>query len=361
MKRALVLSGGGARGSFQVGMLRNLVLERELDFQVIRGVSVGSLNAAVLAMAPTDGGEAASLAALKDRVVELEGLWRNEIRGNHSVYKERTGGFAGLIAGADSLNSFAPLEALIKRHASPQALKESGRDFKVGTVSLVSSLYQEWGPDDDRFLQMLLASSAIPVVFPFQRVKAFGENPKDVLVDGGVRNVSPLSSAFKAGAEEIYLLLASKVLPDPKEKDGVPPTATMKHDYDRWDDNWLGTKVDGLDVLKRTVDILTDEVYLDDIRNAIKWNKVRKLADELAAAEHPEAPGARAVAARLQEALEGMKRRYVPLHIIAPRQWYSNTNASTDFFPSFIDRAIQHGEEVAADESKWFSSGLPDM
>ncbi|MBI3469491.1 MAG: patatin-like phospholipase family protein, partial [Planctomycetes bacterium] len=62
MKRALVLAGGGARGAYQVGMLQELVVNQGLDFTIIRGVSVGALNAAFLAQAPTKPN---SLAALK--------------------------------------------------------------------------------------------------------------------------------------------------------------------------------------------------------------------------------------------------------------------------------------------------------
>ena len=63
-KRALVLASGGARGAYQVGMLQELVVKRGLDFQIIRGVSVGALNAAFLAQAPTQRN---SLAEVKKR------------------------------------------------------------------------------------------------------------------------------------------------------------------------------------------------------------------------------------------------------------------------------------------------------
>src|SRR5262245_31321191 len=99
MRRALVLGGGGARGAFQVGMLDVLVREKGLDFDVIRGVSVGALNAAFLAQAPTAGG---SQANLSKAVGELLRIWTTEIKGNKSVYTERIAGFAGLAAGADS-------------------------------------------------------------------------------------------------------------------------------------------------------------------------------------------------------------------------------------------------------------------
>jgi len=50
-------------------MLHSLVLEQKLDFQILRGVSVGALNASLLAQAPT---RADSLTALQGRLFELE-------------------------------------------------------------------------------------------------------------------------------------------------------------------------------------------------------------------------------------------------------------------------------------------------
>ncbi|OGW39560.1 MAG: hypothetical protein A2Y97_11820 [Nitrospirae bacterium RBG_13_39_12] len=65
MRRALVLAGGGARGAYQAGMLQELVINKGLDFQILRGVSVGALNAAFLAQASTQAG---SLSNLKKKV-----------------------------------------------------------------------------------------------------------------------------------------------------------------------------------------------------------------------------------------------------------------------------------------------------
>ncbi len=336
MKRALVLGGGGARGAFQVGMLEELVLHRGLDFQILRGVSVGALNAAFLAQAPTADD---SLANLQAKVRELSALWRQEIEGNHSVYGHRAGGFAALAAGADSLYTVEPLKKLIERHLDLEALRRSGRDFAVGTVSLVSGRYQEWRPEDPQFLDKLVASTAIPVVFPYV------DTGKDVLVDGGVRDITPLGSAFATDAEEIYVLLTSRVEPNP---DGTLPTSTVpEHTYRQWSDNWLGTKVGALDVLKRVVEILTDEIYLGDIRGALEWNRI------VAAAEHALEGLRGARRQRLEEALAAIGKRFVPLKVLAPREWYGSDNSSTTFDPALIARAIAHGRQVAAHHDLW--------
>ena len=350
-KRALVLSGGGARGAYQVGMLEVLVQKMGLDFHILRGTSVGALSAAFLAQAPTG---TQSLSNLKAAVGELVRIWLEEVRGNRSIYDERAFGFAGLAAGKDSLFDNAPLRRLLERHCDPTKLRTSGRDFSVGTVSLVTGSYQEFKPAAANFLELILASTAIPVVFPPVWREVSGE-PKEVLVDGGAREITPLQSAFRAkpGPDEIYVLLTSRTL---KQSDGAfPANATMPTKYSDWDDNWLGTAVSGIDILERTVDILTDEIYLDDIRGALKWNRVLEDTGKLlAAAKAVGGPAALTAAAKaLETSLAANGKRTVSIKVLAPREWYGADNSATAFAPELIKKAIDHGREVAADKSLW--------
>ena len=50
MKRALVLSGGGAKGAFQMGAIEYIQQEQPsyFDFEIVAGISVGSLNGVML-------------------------------------------------------------------------------------------------------------------------------------------------------------------------------------------------------------------------------------------------------------------------------------------------------------------------
>jgi len=350
-RRALVLGGGGARGAYQVGMIEVLVQKMGLDFHILRGTSVGALNAAFLAQAPTGP---KSVPNLQAAALELTKLWLEEVRGNGSIYRERAFGVAGLAAGKDSLLDNEPLNGLLEKYLDPAKLRTSGRDFAVGTVSLVTGSYQEHTPSAFNYLELILASTAIPVVFPPVWREATGE-PNDVLVDGGAREITPLSSAFRAkpGPDEIYVLLTSRTL---KQPDGsFPVNATMPTKYSDWDDNWLGTAVSGLDVLKRTVDILTDEIYLDDIRGALKWNRVLEDAAKLvAAAKAAGGAAALATAAKaLDASLTASRKRPVSIKVLAPREWYGDKNSATAFAPELIKQAIAHGREVAADPSLW--------
>ena len=343
MRRALLLAGGGARGAYQVGMLRHLVIEKELDFDVIRGVSVGALNGAVLAQASTGAG---SIENLKSQVRALETLWSEDIEGNNSIYKKRLGGVAGFVVGADSLFKTGPLRRVINKHVSVEALKNSGRDFAVGTVSLVTGESRTFKPPDPRFLDKLLASASIPVVFPHVDL----EDEEDVLVDGGVRDITPVARGVAPDIDELWILLTSKMI---RQGPDLPTSTVPENDYQDWHDNFLGTKVSGLDVLERTVEILTDEIYLDDIRGVLRWNRVlksfEKLSDDLGSLSlSPEA------SASLQNLRENLgTKRYVELFVIAPREFYGDDNGATEFDPRLIRSAIDHGHCVAKDKNCW--------
>jgi len=346
MKRALVLAGGGARGAYQVGMLRELVINQGIDFDIIRGVSVGALNASFLAQAPVAGD---SLANLQQKVAELHHLWTVEIHGNDSVYKNRPGGPLGLVAGADSVYSLEPLEALLKKHLSLAALRSSGRNFAVGTVSLVSGDYQEWWPDDPHFIRRILASASIPVVFPQVTFK----DQREVLVDGGVRNITPLASALAAQPDEVYVLLASRLL---MEGEVFTENTVQKMPYESWQDNLLGTRVSGLEVLKRTVDIITDEIYLDDLRSAMRWSSLVEAVQKLQTLGV--APGnlsdeAKKAVTELADLLAKANKRAVDLRVFAPKDWFGKENSATEFSPQLISAAIAHGEKVASENVPW--------
>jgi len=328
-------------------MLLELVGERGIDFPILRGVSVGALNAAFLAQAPVGGSPAESISNLKAQVEALHDLWTKEIKGNFSVYAERAGGFAGIALGADSVYSVEPLKRLIKKHLSLDALRASGRDFAVGTVSLLSGEYEEWTPAEDNFIDKLIASTAIPVVFPFVKTG------RDVLVDGGARNITPLGAAFRAAPSEIYVLLTSMLIAKP---DGSLPDSTVQvQQYRQWNDNWLGTAVGGIDVLKRVVDILTDEIYLDDLRGALDWNQVAGRIDVLLdAVKGRSLPDeVEQAVADLGRTIGDVKKRHVPIHVLAPRIWYGSDNSSTNFDPSLIKIAISHGRVIGKDPSLW--------
>src|SRR5207248_1036782 len=102
MRRALVLSGGGAKGSWQVGACQYLIVERGLWFDVIAGVSAGAVNAATLAQARDPDELAAELE-------HLRAVWLG-LRGSRDVYRRRWLGALGtVLARRASLYNAAPM------------------------------------------------------------------------------------------------------------------------------------------------------------------------------------------------------------------------------------------------------------
>ena len=257
-RTAIVMSGGGAKGAFELGAVEYLINEHKVDPDVIVGVSTGTLNAAILAQGKGPDG-------LREQVAHLKTLWF-DLREDDDIYYTRLGGFIGMLFKADSLYSNKPLWRRIQDNIDPRLLRDSGRLLRIGVVDLMSGEYSVIDGRDDRILEMIRASASIPVFF----------NPVDVgaarFVDGGVRNITPLNAAFDAlselaeaqpdggpsatrssdGPDTIYVILASPLTED---------RVTRQRDMDS-----------GLEIFKRSLSLLMNEVYRNDLRMAALIN-----------------------------------------------------------------------------------------
>src|SRR2546421_3430436 len=112
MRRALVLSGGGAKGSWQVGACQHLIVERGLWFDVIAGVSAGAVNAATLAQARDPDELAAELE-------HLRAVWLG-LRGSRDVYRRRwLGALRTVLARRAGLYKPPPPRAVPPGHIDP--------------------------------------------------------------------------------------------------------------------------------------------------------------------------------------------------------------------------------------------------
>src|SRR5438874_5677676 len=66
-RRALVLSGGGSKGAFEVGVLQRLMGDERTDYDLLCGTSVGAINASYLAQTP--------LGQPREAAAKLRALW----------------------------------------------------------------------------------------------------------------------------------------------------------------------------------------------------------------------------------------------------------------------------------------------
>src|SRR5438445_6721365 len=183
-KTAFAISGGGARGAAQVGMLRALI-ERGITPDFIVGVSIGAWNGAWLAHQP-DLEWVKSLEEVWHQVSRrsLDMVWwraaRNMVRRKSSLYEG--GGLSRFIAQHLQVSNFEDLAVPLYTVAI---------DLTMGTKAVFSR--GPLGP-------AVLASSAIPGVFP--PVVIGGRQH----VDGGLVDPTGLDTAIELGARRVYVL-----------------------------------------------------------------------------------------------------------------------------------------------------------
>ena len=242
-RTALILTGGGARAGYQVGVLKAI---RELlrapqrnPFPILCGTSAGALNAASLAAAAEDFGAG---------VDGLLQVWEN-FRA-HQVY--RADPLSMGISGARwvstlalgwltrrsprSLLDNAPLRRLL---ADSLDLSRIGRAIDSGalhSISITCSGYstgqsvsffqgradiepwrrsQRVGAPTEISLDHLMASSAIPFVFPAVHLN------REWFGDGSMRQVAPVSPAIHLGAEKILVVGAGQMAHESERPSGT--------------------------------------------------------------------------------------------------------------------------------------------
>jgi len=228
----LVLSGGGARGAYEVGVLAGIAEALGIApdaaplFQVVAGTSVGAVNGAwTVAHAHRGDHDFGGLADtwgqldLKEHLrVDLTGLmgWSNPLRWFRRARPE-----TGTIG--RSVLDPSGIEALVARAIPFDTLYRNVdrglvRAFIVAALHVgtgVTTLFTELAPGvvlaptrhprrlsrKDRITaDHVLASAAIPALFPARRIG------RSHFVDGSLRFNTPIAPVLRAGAERIVVI-----------------------------------------------------------------------------------------------------------------------------------------------------------
>lgn len=244
-KTGLILTGGGARAAYQVGVLNALSLilleagwpAHYNPFQIICGTSAGAINATALACRADDFGEG---------VRELMGVW-SHFKADQ-VYRADSRGV--IRSGARWLSLFSFGWLLRKWHANPpnslldntplvtmlhrlldlprlddalangtlHALAVTASSYSGGqhlTFYQSSQKVEPWqrtqraAVRDQIGVEHLLASSAIPFIFP--AIPIFYEGRREYFGDGSMRQVAPISPAIHLGASKILVIGSGRI------------------------------------------------------------------------------------------------------------------------------------------------------
>ncbi len=184
MNTAFVLAGGGSLGAIEAGMLRALATHGVRPDLII-GASAGAINGAYFAADPTAAG-----------VRRLEALWCNLRRSDLFPFS-----WLSLVALAWRRGHLVPahgLRRLLEAHLPYRQLEDAAVPIHVVATDLRSGdeVVLSKGP----VVEAVLASAAIPGIFPSVHVDG------RELVDGGVSNNTPISTAMTLGADRIIVL-----------------------------------------------------------------------------------------------------------------------------------------------------------
>ncbi|MDO8789213.1 MAG: patatin-like phospholipase family protein [Sulfuritalea sp.] len=232
-RTALILTGGGARAGYQVGVLkaiRELLPEpRRNPFPILCGTSAGALNAASMAVAAEDFGAG---------VDGLLRVWENFTA--HQVYRADAAsmGYSGarwvstLALGwltrhsPRSLLDNSPLRELLRSSLDFNRIAQAIERGFLHSVSITCSGYssgqsvsffqgrpgieawrrsQRVGAPCGITVDHLMASSAIPFIFPAVHIN------REWFGDGSMRQVAPVSPAIHLGANKILVVGAGRM------------------------------------------------------------------------------------------------------------------------------------------------------
>ena len=293
----LVLSGGGARAAYQVGVLRaiarlrrsTVASQRRSPFGVICGTSAGAINAAALACSADqfDAGVEAIAQVWQD--IHAEQVYRADSLG---VIRSGAQWLTMLSIGwlvarwrkarPRSLLDNAPLAELLAQAVPLQRLPRmlAGRHLQALalTASNYSSgehvtFYQSAAPvapwqrsqriaaPAELGTAHLLASSAIPFVFPAAELSIGGQ--PEWFGDGSMRQTAPLSPAIHLGAQRLLVIGAGRMHEPAGQRalnTGYPSLAQIAgHSLSSIFLDALTADVERLQRINRTLALLSDE------------------------------------------------------------------------------------------------------
>ncbi|MEH6650072.1 MAG: patatin-like phospholipase family protein [Motiliproteus sp.] len=228
IKRALILSGGGARAAYQVGVLKAvaeiLPAGSANPFPIICGTSAGAINALTLACHTGD---------FRETVANLEAIWRqltpeqiyrsdlwSLLKGGGRLMASLLNEGVGRHRPVSMLDN-TPMRRLIERSVDFSQIQHSIDRGRLEAVCVTAMGYSSghsvsffqgaehlkpWhrhrrnGSHCELNIDHLMASAAIPTVFPSVHIN------REYFGDGALRQLAPISPALHLGAHRVFVV-----------------------------------------------------------------------------------------------------------------------------------------------------------
>jgi NTE family protein len=228
----LVMTAGGARGAYQVGVLKRVaeipaLRGRPSPFAIVAGASAGAINGSLLAAYAARFSDATRALARIWSDLCVDQVFRTDVTALAKCVASLGRDFVigGLVGDTVTRGFFdtSPLEALLKAAMPPRGIEEGIRKGHLYAVAVAATSYHSgrsytfvqgrrghpvWTRSRRVVLPVtlthrhILASGAIPVVFPPVCVRT--SNGDLWFGDGGLRLVTPMSPAIRLGATHVF-------------------------------------------------------------------------------------------------------------------------------------------------------------
>ncbi len=253
----LVLSGGGARACYQVGVLSYIAKQcPDLNIPIITGVSAGSINAAQLASFRGNLAESTQFLRKEweeltlDHVFKVD-LWSLGVNGLRWFLNLSSAGASGAPTRQSIFNT-EPLREFLSRSLSLEEVDLNIAEGKLRALALTAMSYttgetvtfvhgERNAPTWERYMRLgvheritvdhIMASAAIPIIFPAVRIR------QDYFGDGSVRQTAPLAPAIHLGARRILVISLRFPRYYPRGNEAItekapPPVQVLGHIFD---------------------------------------------------------------------------------------------------------------------------------
>ncbi len=199
-KRAVVLSGGGTKGAYEIGVWRAL-RELSVDYQIVTGTSIGSINGALMAMGDYE---------------KAEQIWRNMVMEDLMAPPPEEKSILRTIAETffqpmdvrrkkliDGAVDNSPFPDFVENHIDEEMVRSSGVDYGLVTVRArdrkTFALAKAEIPQG-LMKDYIIASSSVYPVFPMHQIQG------EYYIDGMYSDNLPVKLAVSMGASELIVV-----------------------------------------------------------------------------------------------------------------------------------------------------------
>jgi NTE family protein len=258
-KTALVISGGGSKGAFAVGVVKYIFENTDIKFDMVCGTSTGALMTPLVATKELPLMEQIYTPKSTPDIVDTTRVGKRFLDGANSIFDGR------------------PLVRLAQEtytQARYNKILQSGVDIFINTVCLQTQKVVVFSTKDmplagqdydvikvtdkDELIRAIIASASQPFFMSPIDIRSSDATPRQY-VDGGLREYLSIQLAIDNGATDIYAVALS---PKDQAPDNVKQSSLI-------------------DILKLSVDIFSTDVGVSDIKIPQIYNQGLKYIDEV--------------------------------------------------------------------------------